>query len=112
VSDWKEMLNADPSSWLLEEENPSVRYFTLKDIFDKLESDPEVQKAKRNIMQSGFVPDILRKQREPAYIQTFPKFYTAKYEGLVWQLIVLAEMGADVNSQIKEQSMTRGCKRL
>ena len=82
---------------------PFRAVFTLKDIFDKPESDPEVQKAKRNIMQCGIVPDILRKQQEPAYIQTFPRFYTAKYEGLVWQLIVLAEMGADVNPQIKEQ---------
>jgi len=54
-------------------------------------------------MQSGIVPDILRKQQEPAYIQAFSKFYIAKYKGLVWQLIVLAERGADVNSQIKEQ---------
>ncbi|MEN6314781.1 MAG: nitrogen fixation protein NifH [Clostridiaceae bacterium] len=103
MNDWKDILKADPSNWLLEEENPSARYFTLKDILDKPEHDPEVQKAKRDIMQSGIVPDILRKQQEPAYIQAFPKFYTAKYKGLVWQLIVLAEMGADVNSQIKEQ---------
>jgi hypothetical protein len=103
VSDWKAMLKADPTNWLLEEENPSVRYFTLKDILDKPEHDPEVQQVKREIMQSGIVPDILRKQQEPAYLQTYSRFYTAKYKGLVWQLIVLAEMGADANSQIKEQ---------
>ncbi len=100
---WSEKLKADPTNWLLEEDNPSVRYFTLKDILDKHENDPEVQKAKEQIMQSGIVPDILNKQQEPAYIQTYKKFYTAKYTGLVWQLIVLAEMGADINLQIKEQ---------
>lgn len=103
MSDWKALLKTDATKWLLEEENPSVRYFTLKDILDKPEHDQEVQKAKREIMQSGIVPDILRKQQESAYLQIHSRFYTAKYNGLVWQLIVLAEMGAHVNSQIKEQ---------
>ncbi len=103
MSDWKAILKADPTNWLLEEENPSVRYFTLKDILDKPEHDLEVQQTKRKIMQLGIVPNILRKQQEPAYIQAYSKFYTSKYKGLVWQLIVLAEIGADVNSQIKEQ---------
>jgi hypothetical protein len=97
------MLNADATDWLLEKENPSVRYFTLIDILDKPENIPEVQQAKREIMQYGIVPDILRKQRDPAYLKTYPKFYTGKYKGLVWQLIVLAEMGAEANSQITEQ---------
>jgi hypothetical protein len=90
-------------NWLLEKENPSVRYFALRDILDKPEHNPEVRQAKREIMQHGIVPDILQKQREPAYLKTYPEFYTDKYKGLVWQLIVLAEMGAEANSQIVEQ---------
>ena len=101
--DWKSMLKADPTYWLLEKENPSVRYFTLRDILDKPEHNLEVQQAKREIMQHGIVPDILRKQQEPMYLKTYPKFYSDKYKGLVWQLIVLAEMGAKTNSQIIEQ---------
>ncbi len=101
--DWKSMLKADPTYWLLEKENPSVRYFTLRDILDKPEHNLEVQQAKRKIMQYGIVPDILRKQQEPMYLKTYPKFYSDKYKGLVWQLIVLAEMGAKTNSQIIEQ---------
>lgn len=99
----KSVLKADPTNWLLEEENPSVRYFTLKDILGKPENDMAVQNAKREIMQFGIVPEILRKQQEPTYLQTYPSFYTGKYKGLVWQLIVLAELGADSNPQIKEQ---------
>ena len=103
MSDWKAVLKADPTDWLLEDDNPSVRFFTLKDFLGMPEDDAAVQSARREIMQTGIVPDILQKQQEPAYLQTYPKFYTAKYKGLVWQLIVLAEMGADANSQIKEQ---------
>ncbi len=103
MSDWKAMLKADPTNWLLEEENPSVRYFTLTDILDKPEHDPAVQQAKYEIMQSGNVPDILGKQKELAYLQAYPRFYTYKYKGLVWSLIVLAELGAETNPQIREQ---------
>ena len=103
MSNWKAALKADPTDWLLEEDNPSVRYFTLSDILDKPQGDRAVQSARREIMHTGMVPDILDRQRKPAYLQTFPRFYTDKYEGLVWSLIVLAELGADVNPQIKEQ---------
>ena len=103
MDDWKAILKADPTDQLLEDENPSVRYFTLKHIVDKPEDDPEVQQAKKRIMQSGIVPDILRKQLEPVYLQAFPRFYTYKYKGLVWSLITLAELGADASPQIKEQ---------
>ncbi len=103
MDDWKAILKADSTNWLLEEENPSVRYFTLKDILDKPEEDKAAQDAKQEIMQTGMVHDILNRQQEPAYLQTYPSFYTNKYKGLVWQLIVLAELGVDVNPQIKEQ---------
>ena len=103
MSGWQATLKADPTDWLLEWENPSVRYFTLKDILDMPETDEEVQSARRMIMRSGIVPDILEKQRDPAYVQSYPKFYTDKYKGLVWSLITLAELGAEANSQIKEQ---------
>lgn len=103
MHDWISMLKTNPINWLLEDENPSVRYFTLKDILNKPEHDPEVQQARHKIMQSGIVPDILRKQQEPAYLQAYPRFYTYKYKGLIWSLIALAELGADATPQIKEQ---------
>ncbi|MEA5059999.1 MAG: nitrogen fixation protein NifH [Candidatus Pelethousia sp.] len=87
----------------MEEENPSVRYFTLKDILDKPEDDRDVQQSKHRIMQIGMVPNILQKQQEPAYLQAYPRFYTYKYRGLVWSLIVLAEYGADAVPEIKAQ---------
>ena len=63
-------LKADPTNWLLEENNPSVRYFTLKNILGRTDDDNEVRAAKRELMQTGIVPDILQKQR--SYLQTQP----------------------------------------
>ena len=42
---WKSVLKADPTEWLLEKDTPSVRYYTLREIEDREENDPEVQKA-------------------------------------------------------------------
>jgi len=103
MPNWKTVLKADSTNWLLEEENHSVRYFALKDIFDKPEDDKLVQDARREIMRSGLVSGILQKQQETEYIRAYPRFYTNKYKGLVWSLIVLAELGAEAIPQIKEQ---------
>jgi hypothetical protein len=95
MSDWKSALKEDPTDWLLEKENPSVRYFTLTDILDRPDSDLEVKEAKDEIMNIGVVPKILAKQSDQGYWETPQRFYTAKYKGTVWQLIILAELGAD-----------------
>lgn len=102
MSNWKDTLKADPTDWLLEIKNPSVRYFTLRDIMDKPDEDESVQTARQEIMQTGLVPEILKKQQEAAYLQAYSKFYTNKYKGLVWSLITLAEYGATITPQIRE----------
>lgn len=45
VQEWKSVLEADPLDWLLEEKNPSVRYFTLRDILGYPEDSMEVISA-------------------------------------------------------------------
>ena len=40
---WRAKLNADPLPWLLEPDNPSVRYFALRDLLDRPETDAEVR---------------------------------------------------------------------
>jgi hypothetical protein len=95
VGDWKSVLKADPTGWLLEKDNPSVRYFTLSQILDKPASNFEVQEAKKEIMTVGVVPQILAKQNSGGYWEEPDRFYTAKYKGTVWQLVILAELAAD-----------------
>jgi hypothetical protein len=103
VGDWKSVLKADPTDWLLEKDNPSVRYFALSQILDTPESSSEVQEAKKEIMVAGVVPKILAKQNTGGYWEAPDKFYTAKYKGTVWQLIILAELGADgQDERVKE----------
>lgn len=100
---WKSVLKADPTDWLLEKNNPSVRYATLTNILETPGGDNELKAAKQELMETGIVFNMLQRQRESEYIQAYPRFYTYKYIGLVWSLITLAELGAEVTPQIKEQ---------
>jgi hypothetical protein len=108
MKNWKSMLKTDQTNWLLKEDNPSVRYFALVDLFEKSKEDPEVLKAKAEIMQKGVVPKILAKQKEEGYWEEAEKFYTAKYKGTVWQILILAQLGADG----KDHRIQRACEFL
>jgi hypothetical protein len=95
-SDWQKYLNADPIKWLLEEDNPSVRYFTLRDLLRSRKIDTQMTLAKEKIMEKGIVPKILSKQKRGGYWEEAEHFYIRnKYKGTVWQFIILAELGAD-----------------
>ncbi|MGD0449528.1 MAG: nitrogen fixation protein NifH [Candidatus Bathyarchaeia archaeon] len=106
MSDWKSVLRADSTDWLLETENPSVRYFALSQILDKPQNDPEMASAKEAIMRDGVVPEILAKQNSDGSWDLPEKFYTAKYKGTVWQLLILAELGADQ----KDEQIRKACE--
>ena len=59
MSNWKNALKADPIPWLLEPDNPSVRYWTLRDLLDRPEDDAEVQAARAAVVQSDVVQRLL-----------------------------------------------------
>ena len=96
MNNLKSILKTNPTDWLLEKNNPSIRYFTLRDILEKPKEDLELQEARLEIMKTGLVPVILAKQQKEGYWETAENFYTAKYKGTVWQLLILAELGADI----------------
>jgi hypothetical protein len=104
--DLKSVLKADPTAWLLEKDNPSVRYYTLTHIQGKRENDSEVREAKDDIMKVGVVSEILTKQNKEGYWGTPQSFYTAKYRGTVWQLVILAGLGADG----KDERVKKACE--
>lgn len=106
MTDLRSVLKADPTAWLLEKDTPSVRYFTMTEIQGKHENDPETRETKEAIMKVGSVPEILTRQNNKGYWENPAGFYTAKYRGTVWQLMILAELGADG----KDQRIKNACE--
>ena len=108
VSEWGSMPGVDPIPWLLEGDNPSVRYFTLTDLLGAAPDDAEVVAARRGIMSYGTVPRILAAQAGDGHWEGRDHYYTAKYRGTVWQLIILAALGADG----ADQRVRGGCEAI
>jgi len=101
LTDWKAGLNGDPLPWLLESDTtqPSVRYFTLRDILDIDENSVELKEAQRAIMSTGPVPVILDAQEKEGYWMKPGAGYSPKYRSTVWQIIFLAQLGADTTDR-------------
>jgi hypothetical protein len=94
---WQEGLHIDPLPWLLEPDprNPGIRYFTLLELLDRDPASPEVLAARKNLMGSGPVPAILAAQNPEGYWSKPGPGYYSKYQGTTWQVIFLAQLGAD-----------------
>ena len=82
-----------PTAWLLEGDGAvRAEYLTA---LEGAADAPEVREARRLIMTEGPVPAILAEQLPDGHWVGRDQFYTAKYRGTVWSLLILAELGAD-----------------
>ena len=79
--------------WLLEGDQPSIKYLTLSRLQDRKETDPEVKSAKSSITVRGWVSDILAKRETGGYWVSSKSLYTPKYLSTNWMLLVLSDLG-------------------
>lgn len=93
LRDWKSLLKADPTTWLLEESNPSARYLTLRDIFEYSKSHPDVVRSKEAIASSIIVTKIFQKQSKLGNWESTTNLYTPKYKSTYWQIMILGVLG-------------------
>ncbi|HUS69741.1 MAG TPA: prenyltransferase/squalene oxidase repeat-containing protein [Anaerolineae bacterium] len=89
MEEWKRLLRDDPTAWLLEEDDPSVRYFTLVSLLDRREDDPDVRAAREAINLSDQVRAILDAQRPAGYWDRDKR----PYHGVSKHLMVLEHLG-------------------
>jgi hypothetical protein len=94
---WLDGMRDNPIPWLLEpdEANPGVRYFALRDLLDCPTDDAKVVVAQAQVMRGGPVPAILDAQYPDGYWVKPGPGYSPKYRGTVWQVLFLAQLGAD-----------------
>jgi len=96
TAEWLNRVNDEPLPWLLEDdsENPAVRYFALKELLDKPPADPDVIAARRAVMSTGPVPNILNSQaHEGFWVKPGPGYFP-QYRGTVWAVTMLGQLGA------------------
>jgi len=86
-------LKGDPLPWLLELENPPVRYWTLIDILDRPRDDVQVRAAQAAIATYPPVAELLAAQKREGY-WVKPNYYLPRTgRGTFWVLSVLGDLG-------------------
>jgi hypothetical protein len=91
-------MSTEPSlSWLLEKENPGVRFLALRDLVDKSPNDKELIEAKKEAYEKGPIERILKHLTPDGYWIKPGGGYGPKYKSTVWSLILLSQLGASVN---------------
>lgn len=82
-------------NWLLEEEDPSVRYFSQRYLLHLAQEDEQVRATRNTIMQTGAVPQLLALQNPAGWWGNPQTMSAPMYLATTWQLILLAELAAD-----------------
>lgn len=81
--------------WLLEEENPSVRYLTLTGLLDVHPRSREALEIRKNIPDWPPIRKILERQNSDGGWDKASTWYIPKYKSTIWQLIILSQTGID-----------------
>jgi hypothetical protein len=104
---WKDQLRKDSVPWLLETENPGIRYLALRDLMDSPGEQADLKSARRKAHKDGPIAKILS-HMEPAgyWIRPGPG-YNPKYRSIVWSLILLAQLGASAREDTR---IEKACK--
>ncbi len=104
---WEEQVRGDPIPWLLEKENPGVRYLALRDIVGG--SPSEMRTARKAAHKDGPIAAILDEIDRAGYWVEPGPGYNPKYRSTVWAVILLAQLGARVE---EDKRIERGCAYL
>src|SRR5512143_376952 len=94
---WKNQLRGDSVQWLLDSDNPGVRYLALRDLLDLSPDDKKLKTARKLAHKEGPIRVILSHMEKDGYWVRPGPGYTAKYKSTVWAMILLAQLGASVN---------------
>jgi hypothetical protein len=107
--DWHGRINDDPFSWLLEPDDPGVRYLALRDLQDVSAQNPKMVAARGKAHQDGPIATVLNHMQPEGYWVRPGPGYTAKYHSTVWALILLAQLGAQA---YEDERIRRACAYL
>ncbi len=100
-----------PLDWLLEADqaNPGVRLLALRDLLGRPDDDPQIVSAQSAVMRSGPVPIILDAQYPAGYWVKPGPGYSPKYRSTLWQIIFLAQLGADGRDERIRRAVEHVC---
>lgn len=87
------MTNRKVVDWLLEPDQPSIRYRTLTELLDRPDSDPDVREARKQLSSSGWAADILSRRLPGKGWPADRSLYLPKYLSTNWMMLILSDLG-------------------
>lgn len=97
-------INAVSLPWLLERDDPGVRYLALRDLIDC--TPAELKRARTEAHKRGPIAAILRHMEKEGYWAKPGPGYNPKYRSTVWSMIALAQLGASIE---EDPRIARAC---
>lgn len=92
----QDQLNGDSVQWLMEENDPGVRYLAMRDILEVPPDDATFVKARDLAHRNGPIAEILDQMDADGYWKEAGPGYLPKYWSTVWSVITLGQLGAAV----------------
>lgn len=95
--------------WLLQSNDPSVRYLALTDLLGETERSPEVRAAKQQIPRGPRLRALLSGQQADG---GFGVHWYKKWAGATWRLVSAVELGVPSNSSAARRAANHVLSRL
>jgi len=95
MSSWTREYDKSVVEWLLDENNPSVRYLALTELLDISSRRREPVETRNRIPDWAPVKKMLAKQKRNGGWDDSRTWYLPKYKSTVWQLLMLSQTGID-----------------
>ena len=80
-------------TWLLGEDQPSMRYRALTELLGRREDDPEVKAAKSKIPKVGWAAAILKERNPEGWWVRDWSHFSPMFLSTTWMLLVLSDLG-------------------
>jgi hypothetical protein len=98
-------MNRETLKWLLEPDGCGVDYLAMRDLTGA--GEKELAAAREQAHREGPIAKVLDKMNEASYWEEPGAGYSPKYIGTVWSLILLSQLGAEVDA---DKRLTTACK--
>ncbi|MGI0155785.1 MAG: hypothetical protein ACREDE_06595 [Thermoplasmata archaeon] len=79
--------------WLLEEEQPAIRFRALTELLGRPLNDPEVRGARRKIPEVGWAAPILSERNSAGWWVRDWSHFSPSYISTEWMMLVLSDLG-------------------
>ena len=109
MTSWQEKLDGDTLPWLLEETDSGVRYLALRNLLALSKDDQNLVTAKQQAQQQGPIATILDAMSPQGFWAEPGPGYLPKYRSTVWSVILLAQLRASVNEDLR---IAQACRYL